>query len=95
MYQSSARCTRKKKKKRLGQYNSNNKLISSAQERGLKIRSYTLELMTIHAARSRGSVSTLPLFRDVLRLLQDCGSLRIAFDDNYKSRDFTRLVLLL
>ena len=67
----------------------------NAQERGLKICSYTLELMTIHAAGSRGSVSTLPLFREVLLQLQDCSSLRVAFDDNYNSRDFTKLVLLL
>ena len=73
-----------------------NDVISRVQEHKVKIPSYTLELITIYADRSQsGSVSTLPLFKEVLRLLKDCGSLKIAFDDNYNSRDFTRLVLLL
>ena len=57
--------------------------------RDLPIRSYTLELVTIYAARSIGKVSTDPLFKKVMELLRGCPSLRIAFDDNYVSAQYT------
>ena len=68
-------------------------LTGRGQEHGLRVRSYTVELLTIHAFRSAGGVSsTLSLFQDVPRLLRGWGSLAVAFDDNYNSREFTRSV---
>ena len=60
----------------------------------MNVRSYTLELMTIHVDRTQGSLDTQQLFRKVLGLLQNCSSLKIAFNDNYNSRDFIGSVML-
>ncbi|KAK7114853.1 hypothetical protein V1264_000842 [Littorina saxatilis] len=63
------------------------------QEKGLKIPSYTVELITIHASRGMSPVTTNALFKEVMLLLQDCRSLRIAFNThNYNSSDYARLL---
>ncbi|XP_076449110.1 2'-5'-oligoadenylate synthase 2-like [Babylonia areolata] len=61
------------------------------KEREVDIRSYTLELLTIHEARAMGwAVGTNDLFRKVLTLLAHCRSIRVAFSDNYRSADYMR-----
>ncbi|XP_025086254.1 2'-5'-oligoadenylate synthase 1-like [Pomacea canaliculata] len=65
-----------------------------AEENGLNIRSYTLELLTIFLWRSRGggNPGTDFLFYEAIKQLVCCGSLRIAFGDNYNSSFYTRLM---
>ncbi|XP_076449878.1 2'-5'-oligoadenylate synthase 1-like isoform X1 [Babylonia areolata] len=60
------------------------------KENGVKIRSYTLELLTIHADRTTQWRNTDDLFRRVLSLLADCRSIQVAFNVNYNSAEYTR-----
>ena len=63
-----------------------------SQERKVhELRSYTLEVLTIHTAKSGGGTAgTAGLFRSVMSKLSDGTSLRVAFDVNYRSEDYTR-----
>ena len=63
-----------------------------SQERKVhELRSYTLEVLTIHTATSgRGNAGTAGLFRSVMSKLSYGASLRVAFDVNYRSGDYTR-----
>ncbi|PVD20448.1 hypothetical protein C0Q70_18604 [Pomacea canaliculata] len=62
------------------------------KENHLDIRSYSLELLTIYVwqAAGRGNPGTDYLFREVMRQLSTCGTLRVAFDANYNSSTYTR-----
>ncbi|XP_076449880.1 2'-5'-oligoadenylate synthase 2-like isoform X2 [Babylonia areolata] len=64
--------------------------LAPLQENGVKIRSYTLELLTIHADRTTQWRNTDDLFRRVLSLLADCRSIQVAFNVNYNSAEYTR-----
>lgn len=58
-------------------------------KRGVNIRSYTAELVTIYADRKGYGRSTRTLFEAVMTLLKDAESLKVAFDDNYSSQQYT------
>ena len=60
------------------------------QEKHLSIRSYTMELITIEAAREGGWSNTQELLRKVMDKLQRCEHLTVAFDDNYRTIEFSR-----
>ena len=67
--------------------------LCSIQANDLGIPSYCVELITIHASNQVRPQSADAIFKKVLELLRGCSNLRIAFDDNYVSANYTRYVL--
>ncbi|PVD35120.1 hypothetical protein C0Q70_06401 [Pomacea canaliculata] len=66
--------------------------LAPYQENSLNIRSYSLELLTIFVWRQSGAAypGTKYLFQELMKLLERCDELEIAFDDNYDSDTYTR-----
>lgn len=53
------------------------------------ILSYTVELVTIYAYKKTNATSTKQLFDSVMHLLKNADDLKVAFDDNYSSAQYT------
>ncbi|XP_025088637.1 2'-5'-oligoadenylate synthase 1A-like [Pomacea canaliculata] len=64
------------------------------EENSLNIRSYSLELLTIFVWRQSGAAypGTKYLFQELMKLLERCDELEIAFDDNYDSDTYTSTI---
>lgn len=66
------------------------------QENDLDIPSYSIEILTIYiwSTKCEDNPGTDHLFREVMRQLATCGTLRVALDDNYKSSRYTRYIII-